>query len=831
MNILKKLTIKNLKLNIKRTIGTTIGIILSVALICAVGCLFTCFQKTLINQAVNGTGYYHISFEYLSPEKYEEISTHKNVQNVYTMYRLGVSRFKNTDPDSHPYVKVFSVDKNSFDDLKFNIREGRFPNNATEILVSPRFLSDTELSIGDTIELDVGERYTKDGYELFDYNPYNEEVEEYIKEPVHKTYKIVGVSEKNNWNNSYYVLTTKESTNNIRAWLALKSPGDYKKTALELLGYKSIYDMDGITNKDKYFYSTNRELLRWEVFAFSDSTFTFLLGICVVVIAIIMITSIFCIRNSFAISTLEKMRMYGMLSSVGATKKQIKKSVLLEGLILGLIGIPIGLLGGVFAVYILVIIINALTGDNGLGNGLQVAFNINIVPFLIAIVLGFTVIYFSSLSSARRASKVSPIENLRNTSDIKISSKKLHTPRIISGLFKTGGTLAYKNLKRSKKKYRTTVISLAVSVFVFISMNAFINETFVASSDYYTDYKFNVLIEASKDELENSTLNEIKKIDPESKVRIMYEIPASLNLKNTNNVNMYNDEGILRYGISIYPVALDDATFKEYAKSINANYEEIKDKAILYNLYRYYSEDGKTTYEVPRYSYKKGDVVEGTVDDVEKSYVLGAVTMEPPIGLEHHYYSGGYIIFNAKYTDLDMYPNMIMIDTKNAEKVVSEIKKIDSHLNPYNIEEQVRSEKAMILIVSIFLYGFITVITLIGVTNIFNTITANMELRSREFAILKCVGMTKKEFNRMINLETLFYSSKSLIFGIILGIGGSYIIHIAFSEGIVRTFTLPINAILISIIFVFIIVYIIMKYSISKINKQNIIETIRKENI
>jgi len=137
----------------------------------------------------------------------------------------------------------------------------------------------------------------------------------------------------------------------------------------------------------------------------------------------------------------------------------------------------------------------------------------------------------------------------------------------------------------------------------------------------------------------------------------------------------------------------------------------------------------------------------------------------------------------------------------------------------------------MIIVISIFLYGFITVITLIGVTNIFNTITSNMELRQKEFAMLKSIGMTKKEFNRMVNLETLFYSSKSLIYGIILSIFGSFAIFKAFKSDKASTFKIEIMPIIIAIIFVLLLVYIIMRYSINKINKQNTIETIRKENI
>ena len=135
------------------------------------------------------------------------------------------------------------------------------------------------------------------------------------------------------------------------------------------------------------------------------------------------------------------------------------------------------------------------------------------------------------------------------------------------------------------------------------------------------------------------------------------------------------------------------------------------------------------------------------------------------------------------------------------------------------------------MIIKIFLYGFITVITLIGVTNIFNTITSNMELRQKEFAMLKSIGMTKKEFDRMINLETIFYSTKSLIYGIALGLIGTFVLYKAFSIKIEKGIYIPINPIIISIIAVFILVFAIMRYSMSKINKQNIIETIRNENI
>ncbi len=828
MNILNKLTIKNLKLNKKRTIGTIIGIILSVALICATGGLFTSFQRTLVENAIEESGYNHLTLEGINLEKYEEIKLHKNVENIDTIYMLGWAEFDNINKETTPYIKVFSTDRKSFDNLQFDVTEGRFPIKNDEIVVGKRVLTNGNLKIGDTIELDVGKRMNAEGYELSEHNPYNgDEYPEHIENPVHHTYKIVGVADKLYWSSSYFAITVGDVNNeNIRAFVALKNPKKYKTTREEINNDKGNYSI-----------STNSELLRWEIFAFSDSTITMLYTICGIVIGIIMITSIFCIRNSFEISIIEKMRMYGMLASVGATKKQIKKSVITEGMILGLIGIPLGIISGLFADVVLIKIVNMLIGPELFQTDKGIVLKFSFGAILLAVVLGLLVIYFSSIKSARKASKVSPIDNLRSSNEIKVTKKGLKTPGFISSIFKTGGVLAYKNLKRSKKKYRTTVISLTVSVFVFIAMNAFINEAFVSSADYYTDYEYNLTVRNTRNNsIRDDMIKEIVSTDGVDEYYLLYDVREALIVDDLSHVVKYENEGRDMQNIAIQPMSLDDKTFRDYVKRLGIDYDYAKDKGIVYNVFRYYDEKNDKNIEGDRFSYKKGDVIEGKIGydkQEELSITVGGVTKTAPYGLENSYYHGGYIVFNKEYFEekFDWTLEHILIQTEDADKLEVNLQKLDSDLQIMNIDEYVKSQKSMILIVSIFLYGFITVITLIGVTNIFNTITANMELRSREFAILKSVGMTKGEFNRMINLETLFYSSKSLIYGIVLGLIGSYAIHMSFSENMVRAYTPPVTAILISIVFVFLIVYIIMRYSIHKINKQNTIETIRSENI
>lgn len=185
-----------------------------------------------------------------------------------------------------------------------------------------------------------------------------------------------------------------------------------------------------------------------------------------------------------------------------------------------------------------------------------------------------------------------------------------------------------------------------------------------------------------------------------------------------------------------------------------------------------------------------------------------------------------------EFKNMQFSPSYINIQSSKPDSLVQEMKNLkNDNLGYSNFEESAKQEKAMVLVIKIFLYGFIAVITLIGVTNIFNTITSNMELRQKEFAMLKSVGMTKKEFNRMINLETIFYSTKALIYGIVLGLIGTFALYKAFSIKISTEMYLPIKPIAISIVAVFVLVFVIMKYSMAKINNQNTIETIRNENI
>ena len=582
---------------------------------------------------------------------------------------------------------------------------------------------------------------------------------------------------------------------------------------------------------------SNTDLLRYQG-VLNDATLQVLYTIGTIVIVIIVISSVFVIRNSFSISVAEKNRQYGMLASVGATSKQIKKNVLFEGLSIGLIAIPLGILLGIVAIMILLQVVNYLLSDMFVA-GLNLEYSISIIPIIASIIISLITIYLSCLIPAIRASKISPIESIRGNNDIKLKPRKIKTPKFIKKVFGIGGVIASKNLKRSKKKYRTTVISIVVSIFIFISLSSILTLGTKVTTLYYTDFKFNMFVSGG----DKTIYEEIAKLDNVDNYAYFYEKGLDINFEKYSSEFGKQVLGDIENG-GILLAVYNNEYFKQYIKELGISEENYKKAAILIDDVILYNADNTRT--VDRiYNIQSGDEITITDSSKEKSLVITKTTTERPMGLENTYYDSGIIVvsqdfleevFGEKLDETYILDDLLIYSEEDEilENTINDLIKQNenySELAVYNYNTAVEQQKRIILVVAIFLYGFITVISLIGVTNIFNTITTNMILRSKEFAMLKSIGMTKKEFNRMIRLESIMYGLKALIIGIPLGILGSYFIYKAFALDTDFGYSLPIVPIIISIVFVFIIVGITMKYSLNKINKQNIIETIRKDNI
>ena len=624
-----------------------------------------------------------------------------------------------------------------------------------------------------------------------------------------------------------------------------------------------------LENGDFYEASINKDLLRYKGFALSDEYMRMLLSLAVIIIVIIAISSIFVIRNSFAISITEKTKLYGMLASIGATSKQIRHNVLFEGFVLGIIGIPAGILLGVGVIALLVVILNALL-ENML-NGISFVYAVPWWVAVISAVMSAVIILFSTLSSAFRASRIAPITAIRGNNDIKINKKKSYkSPKFIKKLFGVGGEIAYKNLKRSKKKYRTTVISIIITVAMFISISTFIEYGLKIAGDHFKDMPYNITVHAndklSYEEYENIYKRIIADTDINSSIKACENYYGNI----VGLTDYYTEDAKaaeLSGGDLAYVFGVDNKSFKEYVTALGYNYDDVKDKALIKNDFKYYNSDnilikGKE-FDLPMNtvvklypngtpSYTEDDIKEIQKTDPDFVYnpddyksvdlvIYDTINKEVPGSIVSSIMSTlneGSVLVSEDYfkklfaEDNDHTTGVIVIDSADPVNTVEYINNLDiENLDVFNINEQKEQMNAIVLIIAIFAYGFIIVISLIGITNVFNTINTNMRLRSKEFAMLKSIGMTKKEFNRMIRLESLFYGLKSLLIGVPLGLLGGYAIFKATGNTIMLNYSFPTMAVLISIVFVFFVVWLIMKISISKVNKQNIIETIRNDNI
>lgn len=863
MNLLNRLTIKNLKLNKKRTLVTIIGIILSTALITGVATLVSSFRTTIIEYEKEYSGDYHYVFYNVPTDDLKYIYNNRNVDEVYLNEDLGYSLLDGSKNEDKPYLYLKAYSKGSIEKLGISLVDGRLPENDNEVVISSHIKSNggVEYKIGDELDLNLGERIS-DGESLGQGVALKDVENEEVVPKSEKTYKIVGIIERPNLDVEPYrapgytvltILSDKYVTNNLNVYVRYKDVKKHITTTAQIIGIdeqvmKRITDPSNgmISESDaeafgnaKYSFSENDGLLRWENLEFNESTTNTLYAVSAVVIVIIIVTSVFCIKNSFEISITEKTRQYGMLASVGATSKQIRKNVLYEGLILGLIGIPVGILSGLLAIFILLKVISNILKDF---LGIEFIYTTSFLAIAISIVLASITIYLSARKSAKKASKISPIEAIRNADDIKIKAKKLRTPKIIKRLFGIGGDISYKNLKRNRKKYRTTVISIIVSVSIFIAMSAFVQYAFGATSVYYKNYDYNLVVNASESDI--NQLLEIAKNDTVKKYSIARQLVLDVSEKELTNhytnekksadesIGVINPDNEKDY-ITIVAVGKE-----EYMRFLNKNglkYEDVKDKVILNDSAKTYI-DSKKAYSMYRiYDYKKGNHISANIDDKSIDLEIVAIVDSVPMGLQNDYYSNGMFIvsdeFFDKYKTKDDMNASLYVDSSAPSELEEIAKKSSGVKYVENIETMAKTQSAIWLVISIFLYGFIAVISLIGITNIFNTITTNMELRQKEFANLKSIGMTKKEFNRMIRLESVLYGGKALIIGIPIGIGLSYLLFKSFGIGYEMTYELPLKAIGISIIAVVVLIWVIMKFSLKKINKQNIIETIRKDNI
>ena len=931
MNLMKTLTLKNLKLNRKRTIVTIVGIILATALLSALVTLVSSFQYSMIEYQKQKGGDFHVKFSNVKMSELSEFKNNRNIESTFETMGMGFAKLDGCKNEDKPYAYVMATDEAGFERGCFKLIEGRMAKNEDEIVI-PRHLKTNgriDIKVGDEITLD-GKRYDSNTEGVIWENSAYEHEAETLTDIVTKHYKVVGIMERPGYGMEDYSAAGYTFVTYSDELAAIdngtKSEADTTLTVYSRYTQKALRNKDAVTadiigvdeklfakannssvemtaeesdrflkemEKAKYDIYMNGFLISYECVFPIDGTFKALFTVATVVALIIILTSVYCIKNSFNISITEKIRQYGMLASVGATRRQIKSSVKTEAAMLGVVGIPVGTMSGILASLILVKVVNALSAG---WLNFALSFHTSLPALILAVILSIATIYFSATGSARRAAKVTPLEAIRNTKEIKIKSAKLKTPAIIGRIWGIGGVISYKNIKRNKKKYRTTVTSIVICSVTFIVISYFMSMAFSVVGMSYASVDYNIGINMScKKDLDIEKLSELLSGIEGAEDYLVgagyyFDVDKPEYTKEYGEYcgQLYDDSEDVSQEFLI--TVLNDKSYDKYAS--DAGIKNADTGAILVNkgTFDVYNEKSSkyVKEEMELYKYKAGDTIrcgynvyEDAVDDdnavegdTESStednsgYVdeetinkgvrktvdvtIAGVTDKVPTcyngygntsllfmnqkGFESLWADGksgnefkpGNAIYSAYVVAENADEYQDTLEKETAEN--PEYSQISFYVS--NMDKQMRDEKSLFTLLGVFAYGLIVVIALIGITNIINTLSTGMELRSREFATLRSIGMTDKQFAGMVRLESVFISVKALVIGVPLGILISYLLCVMMNRmGGAIIYKPPYKAIILCIVVVIMLIYAIMKLSMMKLRHNNIIETIKNENL
>ena len=857
MNIFARITARTMKENKTRTIVTIIGVILSTAMITAVVTLGGTFQNFFIEYTKEQDGSWHVAGLSLPVKEAEKAEKQEKVVNSTKVAEIGYARYEHLLSPMMPYLYVQSFSENTRSMLPVALKEGKFPEKQNEVII-PDYLNanleeGNQILIGDTLPLELGEREYK-GERLSQINSYmgtETKAEESFVPKEKREFTVVGIYD-------YSSLVTSVGAPGYEVYAGPgNETGSYTDLYVELKDIKKTYDFQKEVFGG-YGSVTHESLLRWYGVVDNDRFSTVYTGLLLILTAVIMTGSVLLIYNAFSISLRERSTQFGLLSSLGATKKQLRQSMRYEAFMVSLIGIPLGVLSGIAGIGITLYFIEEGLSQWLYGKNKEIPLVVNAGAVLLSIAVAFFTVFISVWIPSKRIKRLSPMEAIRASEDIKIRPGEVKTGGWVFKIFGLPGMMADKNYKRDRKKYRTTIVSLSISILLFTTAALFqiyLIETGSFVMDVPAADLECVLYEPDKDGEKTDKILEktegIEEIFSYEKLYLMMQVPSEILGSVFEGREVMTDENYTV--ISAETVILPNEVFEEMAKKEGISLSAYKNTEVPRFLYT----ENEHTYNSSTQRYETQDYF---LENGEKRAELGWITTSGEEEKEIFEPQGEIILGDAveklpekmgiRNTDFALFMSESMyqdfseyflrtdpIKTYNIKcenpGVVSET--LEKELKEQGIQSEnvtdlhvlYQQDRNTMMAVQILTYGFIILISLIAVANVFNTISTNFMLRRKEFAMLRSMGMSPKGFNRMLYYECLIYGSKSVLYGIILTVMVSYVICKVIGIGADAGFVIPWGALIIAIAGVFLVVFASMIYAMCRIRKNNIVEELK----
>lgn len=886
MSITKKLALRHLKQNKTRSVLTVLGITISVVMLTVIFTCATSFAHYYGERAINTNGNWHffVKTGYESAKKYllsdsslKDIGFEKDLSSEEQSYKIY--------SDKANYLRTGTIYQGDAQYIKDTVTckyDGALPKSDNEIMVEQSLIKNNglELKIGDEIKIAVGSRLKGDFVILPIKGNY--QFGERFEKEKDETFKVVGILHNNEPTERGAIIRGMSDfkSKNLVAYGKIK-----KITPFSYIKINGIYDKFGFTKK-------KREFNVGENTGFLNSRLAFsidkndlpqvlkLTAIGIVVFAVIFVSSFAMIYNSFALSVGEQIKYLGMLSSVGATRKQKKKTLYFEGAILGGIGIILGIVLGLLATFISQSAMNAkiVSIMEGYNNNIKYSTHISLWVLCLIVILAALTVFVSIISPVQKAARITAIDAIRKTDEIKRKGK-IRTPFIITKLFGFEGDIAFKNLRRNGRKSRTIIACICICAVLFLSCNYFC-ETFKEASnlDYEIPYQLMYQYSAeSKAQLEKAR-NYLK---TNKRVKRFYSIWEDWYSILRGDINPYDNSRlydmsfqnesifvdkykfIATQDITYTAHLIDDEDFNALCKKNGIDYKKYyspdKDgsiKTIVINGIDRNDEPifnnnllGKTIgcYDIDSEKTERENKLDEDGNQVYFYYKTGCTSIykfcdfikydkdNPICNLE----SDGVAFYAPKsvydklYNDDDDFYFDYGIETDEPYKVEKELNDYlsenEADGDVYNIYYWTMKEKSIISAVQFLSYAFILLITLITVFNIINTMTAQIAGRKKELAMLKSVGMTPKEFKKMLIFESMFYGLFGLLFGVPLSLVINRVVGYIISKDNPIPFSVNIWLYLIACVAVFVIIGLTMIYSLKLIKNNSIIDSLKDD--
>lgn len=888
MNIFRRVALQSMRRNRTRTIVTIIGVLLSTAMFTAV----TTFGATLLfhlrEVAAHNSGTYYVNLNALSADTLAELREDEVVSSLTAAEVLGYAPVDSKN-ENKPFLYIQGIEENYSTLCPVHLLSGRLPETDSELLIPEHLRMNGHVlwEIGDTVTLTLGER-SSTGYRLWQHTAYYPaEPEEFIERETLE-YTIVGIYERPDHEElsapGFMALTAASGDSPTGLYDVYAQTTDYSNEMLYNLLDRYDHEGGGSLNWDY--------LMTLGNFKYSNYG-TLIVNFAIIFILLILIGSVSMIYSAFSISVSERTKQFGLLSSIGATRKQLRRTVFYEAGTVILTGVPLGLLagcGGMGTTF-------ALLGNrlsSLFGDGLPLRYHVS--PFSLAAAAGIAAVtvLISAIVPAKRATRISAIEAIRQTRDV-TPIRRGTSGRLAYRLFGLPGMLSQKYFRHSRKKYRATIFSLAMSVLLFVSAGTYVmylTESLDVSS---TVGNYDLSYGSSDVTMEDYArlLPSLRQADGIKRVFAATSGTCSPMLAPEQYDAQYANavaggfldpeaatEGLLT-GMPLSIECVDDDTFNELLAQCGltrADYEA-HPGALLYNHINY-----ETTHIVDR---EKGEFVRVVYDGaffspgLDTLPILRAEEIEDCAYSELRYADGAYVLecysessdriwdvpaeavslpilacidealtspgqptlylpasaSSAYSTYLDL-PTHIYCTVKNTEKALTSVTRIlqedgiameRDHI--FDAKAYDREQRNILTVVQVFSYGFISLISLICVANVFNTISTNVGLRRRDFAMLRSVGLTRGGLNRMVCFECLLYGARALAFGLPLSLPVTLWLYRSVGAVYYNTRFQPSwPSVFIASGSVFLVVFISMMYAMRKVKRDNPVDALKEEN-